>query len=80
MLSLAARRIAFAAPLQRAALAVAASRPISSSAILKADHPSVPIVQGEGAPAGAVPTDEQQATGLERCVESCSNGRLAQKG
>jgi hypothetical protein len=69
MLSLAARRIAFAAPVQRAAFAVAASRPISSSAIIKADHPAVPTIQGEGAPAGQVPTDEQQATGLERCVE-----------
>ncbi|KAK9893632.1 COX5B-domain-containing protein [Cystobasidium minutum MCA 4210] len=63
----AARRIA--APsftVKRAALIAAASRPISSSAIIKADHPSVPIIQGEGVPAGQVPTDEAQSTGLER--------------
>lgn len=65
----AARRIA--APsftVKRAALIAAASRPISSSAIIKADHPSVPIIQGEGVPAGQVPTDEAQSTGLERCA------------
>jgi len=65
MFALATRRIALAAPSKRAAVLLAAARPISSSAMLKA---AVPVIQGEGAPAGTVPTDEQQATGLERCV------------
>jgi cytochrome c oxidase subunit 5b len=66
MFSIASRRVALAAPFKRAA--VLAARPISSSAMRMADHPSVPIIQGEGTPAGQVPTDEAQATGLERCV------------
>lgn len=76
MLSVTARRIAaLAAPSFKRAALTPASRPISYSVIVKADHPSVPIIQGEGTPAGQVPTDEAQATGLERCVSllpSCS--------
>lgn len=68
MLSVTARRLASVAAPSFKRAALVASRPISSSAILKADHPSVPIIQGEGTPAGQVPTDEAQSTGLERCA------------
>jgi len=43
---------------------IPSSRFISSSSILRSDAP--PVIQGEGAKAGQVATDEQQATGLER--------------
>lgn len=39
-------------------------RLFTSSALRLASGP--PIIQGEGSAAGEVPTDEQQATGLER--------------
>lgn len=42
----------------------ASSRLFTSSALRLASGP--PIIQGEGAAPGEVPTDEQQATGLER--------------
>lgn len=41
-----------------------AVRFLSSSPIRRSDAP--PVIQGEGAKAGQVATDEQQATGLER--------------
>ncbi|CBQ69757.1 probable COX4-cytochrome-c oxidase chain IV [Sporisorium reilianum SRZ2] len=63
----AARRLVARAP---AALRVAptpvnsASRLFTSSALRFAAGP--PVIQGEGAKDGEMPTDEQQATGLER--------------
>lgn len=63
----AARRLVARAP---AALRVAptpvnsASRLFTSSALRFAAGP--PVIQGEGAKDGEIPTDEQQATGLER--------------
>jgi len=40
---------------------------LSTSAIRRSDHgPTPPILVGPGAKAGAVPTDFEQATGLER--------------
>lgn len=45
----------------------AVARPFSTSRIAMAGSGSgPPILQGEGAKAGEVPTDENQATGLER--------------
>lgn len=63
----AARRLVARAPaaLRMAPTPVnAASRLFTSSALRFAAGP--PIIQGEGAKEGEIPTDEQQATGLER--------------
>ncbi|KAL9933164.1 hypothetical protein V8E36_007882 [Tilletia maclaganii] len=44
--------------------ASASIRALSSSAVMRASGP--PVIQGEGSPDGEVPSDEAQATGLER--------------
>lgn len=63
------RQLTRAAPL-RAALRAArpAARSLSVTArALSDDHgPKEPIIVGKGAPAGAIPTNQEQATGLER--------------
>lgn len=63
------RQLTRAAPL-RAALCAArpAARSLSVTArALSDDHgPKEPIIVGKGAPAGAIPTNQEQATGLER--------------
>lgn len=41
-------------------------RLLSSSAIRNAEGGGAPVIQGEGAKPGEVPTDETQSTGLER--------------
>ncbi|CAO1628640.1 unnamed protein product [Jaminaea pallidilutea] len=58
-----------AAPLTRRATASASSnaRCFSSSVLRRSDdHHSAPILQGDGAKPGEVPSNLQQATGLER--------------
>ncbi|EJD39079.1 COX5B-domain-containing protein [Auricularia subglabra TFB-10046 SS5] len=42
------------------------ARALSVTARAASDHAAEPIVVGKGAPAGEVPTSQQQATGLER--------------
>lgn len=41
-----------------------AMRPLATSALRLSAQP--PVIQGEGAPSGTMPTDEEQSTGLER--------------
>jgi len=55
-------RVPLAAPSLRAS--APAVRLMRTSAALRASGP--PIIQGKGAATGSVPTDEEQATGLER--------------
>lgn len=50
----------------RSARTVPAIRAISSSSKKLSDAHAPPALLGEGAPIGTVPTDENQATGLER--------------
>lgn len=56
-----APRLVAASPMRSA---LPSARLLSSSAALRASGP--PIIQGKPAATGAVPTDEEQATGLER--------------
>lgn len=63
MFSLVVRRSAAAASVnasKRAALNFIA-RPITSSATIRKDGHGVTVIQGEGVPAGQVPTDEAQS-------------------
>ena len=60
----------FRAPLRaavaaRPSMTSVATRTMSASALRLSEHHE-PLIQGSGAPNGAVPTDEEQSTGLER--------------
>ncbi|KAI1797225.1 cytochrome c oxidase polypeptide IV [Ganoderma leucocontextum] len=65
MFAAALRPTSFAARAALRPARTAAARAISSTAARRSDVPT-PQIFGEGAKAGQVPTDENQATGLER--------------
>ncbi|KIJ52431.1 hypothetical protein M422DRAFT_26041 [Sphaerobolus stellatus SS14] len=52
-----------ARPAARSSLTI--TRSLSTTPLRRSDH-GPPVIQGSGAKAGTVPTDEEQATGLER--------------
>ncbi|CAD6887949.1 unnamed protein product [Tilletia controversa] len=60
----AARAAAVSRTAAAAAPAFTSVRALSSSAAMRSSAP--PVIQGEGSKEGEVPTDEDQATGLER--------------
>ena len=66
MFAAALRPASFAARAAFRPARTAAVRAISTTAALRSDHPPTPQIYGEGAKPGEVPTDENQATGLER--------------
>ncbi|KAI0787788.1 cytochrome c oxidase polypeptide IV [Fomes fomentarius] len=66
MFTAALRPASFAARAALRPARTAAVRALSTTVARRSDHPAAPQIFGEGAKPGEIPTDENQATGLER--------------